>query len=131
MFGCPGNYTRWLMTAPSRALSFTVWLAVTLAAGCSAGPRPASIPAKNADAPSSQPGSLAPARDLFYEAVEGDTDALERCEGILAALPAEDPKVQAYRGACQMLRSARARLPWEKGKFAKAGLVLLDSAVAA
>jgi hypothetical protein len=30
-----------------------------------------------------------------------------------------------------MLRSARARLPWEKGKFAKAGLVLLDSTVAA
>ena len=30
-----------------------------------------------------------------------------------------------------MLKSARARLPWEKGKHAKAGLELLDAAVAA
>ena len=119
------------MTGPPRALRFTVWLAVTLAAGCSAGHRPASMPTRDAVAPSSQPGSLAQARDLFYRAVEGDTEALSRCEETLADLPAEDPKVQAYHGACQMLRSARARLPWEKGKLAKAGLVLLDGAVAA
>src|SRR5688572_16546248 len=119
------------MTAPPHALGFTVWLAVTLAIGCSAGHRPASIPTKDAVAPSSEPGSLAQARDLFYRAVEGDTEALSRCEETLADLPAADPKVQAYRGACQMLRSARARLLWEKGKLAKSGLVLLDGAVAA
>ena len=80
-------------------------------------------------APAGQP-SIAQARELFYRAVEGDAEALRRCESALSSLPVHDAKVRAYRGACEMLRAKQARWPWEKGRHAEAGLRMLDAAVA-
>jgi hypothetical protein len=71
---------------------------------------------------------------LFYQAVAGDREALTRATAFFEQAQREDPSqpsVRAYLGASQLLNAAAATWPWEKGRLAKEGLVLLDQAVAA
>ena len=70
-------------------------------------------------------------RTHFYRAIDRDVDALRECERLTAGADETTPVLLAYRGACEMLRSAAAALPWDKGRHAKAGLGMLDRSVAA
>ena len=83
-----------------------------------------------APSPGADTDCLCVARAHFYKAVEGDADALRACADVLSGCDGDAAKVLAYRGGCTMLESARARLPWDKGRLARDGLTMLDDAVA-
>jgi hypothetical protein len=113
-----------------------IMFAAVLACGCARGARRATTDVPPGESPAvtsgagTQDDALNVARPLFYRAVEGDGDALRQCERSLVAGDGEvNAKVLAYRGGCEMLRAARAPLPWDKGRHARAGLTLLDRAV--
>ena len=119
------------MRVSSPVLRFVCSLALGVATGCQSGHEscPAPDNLEDARAVLSKDDSLEAVRLHFYRAVEGDSQALRQCQVALEALPGQDAKARAYRGACDMLASAQARLPWEKGRYAKSGLRLLDGAV--
>lgn len=118
------------MQTPCTVAAVVAIAAAVLGSGCRSADRSRSNsqPAVTV-APGNQP-SIAQARELFFRAVEGDAEALGECESTLSSLATHDAKVRAYRGACQMLRAKQARWPWEKGRYAEAGLRMLDAAVA-
>ena len=76
---------------------------------------------------------LAEAKELFYQAVAGRKEALDRAVQILESLGGSssgDPEVVAYVGACRLLEAAHAVWFWDKAILARRGLALLDRAVA-
>lgn len=78
--------------------------------------------------------SFESARSLYFEAVDGQQDALRKAEAEFEALHRSDPsnvRYSAYIGAMKLLESAKAFAPWTKGRLAKEGLTRLDAAVAA
>lgn len=72
------------------------------------------------------------ARQRYYEAVEGNQDALDESRNLLHKLRTKNPKdslILAYLGSTLLLEAARAVAPWRKGRLAKEGLRMLDEAV--
>lgn len=73
------------------------------------------------------------AKRLYFEAVEGKSESLERATEILRSRYEQDRSnvvVKAYLGSSLLLESAKTLAVWRKGKLAKEGLELLDAAVA-
>jgi hypothetical protein len=76
---------------------------------------------------------LAQAKDLFYDAVAGNSDVLPKAREILDSLggaDSPDPQVVVYTGAVSLLQAKHAALPWDKVSLARAGLDMEDHAVA-
>ena len=110
-------------------------------AGCRAsrpptrGPMP-SAPPPPANTATTAPAAFESARRSFYDAVDGRRGALEACARELDGVWRTDwgrgnPRVAVYRGACRLLESAAAPMPWDKGRLARQGLDLMDGAVRA
>ncbi len=81
-----------------------------------------------------EPPALVTAKQLYFEALEGNSAALDKSVEILTSLAARDggnPTVTAYLGSARLLESARTLAVWKKGKLAKEGLEMLDRAVEA
>jgi tetratricopeptide (TPR) repeat protein len=102
--------------------------------GCGAKARsPASLAALRVAA--TQPSykqKLAGAKDLFYQAVAGDKEALPQAQQILDELgggDSPDPEVVAYTGAVELLQANHSSIVWEKLRLARDGLDLQDKAV--
>lgn len=82
-------------------------------------------------------GPLSPAftsaRNLYYQAVEGDAEALDKAARAWGAFETEtphDPIVEAYLGSTQVMQASKTLALWKKGKLTKDGLSKLDQAVA-
>src|SRR5690606_25785615 len=108
----------------SHAAFLTCLIPLVLAVGCSSG---------RTDLATGAPESLDSAKSLFFQAVAGDREALARATAFFEQAQREDPSqpsLRAYFGASQLLNAAAATWPWEKGRLAREGLVLLDQAVA-
>ena len=77
--------------------------------------------------------NLTAVKNLYYKAVDGDKNAgalaASQLEVILRSRP-DDALVLAYRGSVFLLQSSWTMAPWQKGKLAKAGLEMMDRAVA-
>lgn len=74
------------------------------------------------------------AKLLHLKGVAGDTAATSRSGKLLAELAKADPDdaaLAAYLGSNQLIRASRTWAVWKKGELTKAGLKMLDDAVAA
>jgi len=72
------------------------------------------------------------AKRLYFDALEGNSPALDRSVEILSSLAVHDrnnPTIAAYLGSARLLESARTFAVWKKGKLAREGLEMLDKAV--
>lgn len=77
--------------------------------------------------------SIETAKRLYFEAVEGNSESLERATELLRDGYERDPNnavIEAYFGSSLLLQSAKILAVWRKGKLAKEGLEHLDAAVA-
>lgn len=75
---------------------------------------------------------LARAKDLFFQSVAGDKEALPQAQQILEELgggASPDAEVVAYTGAAELLEANRASMVWDKVRLAREGLDLQDKAV--
>jgi len=75
---------------------------------------------------------LAAAKDLFYQSIAGDREALPRAQAILEELggsDSPDSEVVAYTGAACLLQANRSDSVWDKARLAREGLDMQDKAV--
>jgi hypothetical protein len=76
---------------------------------------------------------LARAKARYFEAVEGNTAALNEARSTFGKLRQEYPDdalILAYGGSTQLLEAAKTLAIWRKGKLSRQGLEALDQAVA-
>lgn len=77
---------------------------------------------------------IARAKQLYFNGVEGNDEALEKSAALLQDLWRESPSspvINVYLGSIRLLQSGKTLAIWRKGKLAKQGLDMLDGAVAA
>lgn len=83
-----------------------------------------------------EPGDLPPefkhARDLHYQAVDGNKQGYEQADKLFTELYRQygrDARIRVYYGSLRLLEASHTWALWKKNELSKEGIQLMDSAV--